>query len=221
MVDKLTGAIMFLRKARAVSLAGLSVAALLCAANPSPVGAQPPPVQRRTTKTTPDHLVKFVIQNRGYVVVDLYWKTAPKACSHFITLVRNKFYDRLLFHHVVAGFMASTGDPHSRSVDGKKLAGLSDLQVSEKFHLGMGGTGARIPLEPKGYHERGTLGLQHSIRNLDTGDSVIFFNLDDNPYNNGAYTVFGRVTEGLDVLNKIKQGDRIESVRIIPDSSKH
>ncbi len=174
--------------------------------------------QRRAqthTPPAPPPRVRIEIEKRGVVIAELFRQKTPKTTAHFIALVKRHFYDHVLFHSVVKGFMASTGDPKSKSFNGAKLAGLSELQIAEKYALGAGSSGSTVPLEPGYDHDRGTLGLQHPRANIDAGDCVFFFNLTDNQENYGAYTAFGKVISGLSVLDKINQGDRITSIRIV------
>jgi cyclophilin family peptidyl-prolyl cis-trans isomerase len=93
------------------------------------------------------------------------------------------------------------------------LHGLTDIQVAQKFALGNGGSGKTVPLEPKLAHERGTVALARSA-DIDSGDSQFFFNLKANHLLDSQYCVFGRVTKGLDVMDKIELGDRITSLRV-------
>jgi peptidyl-prolyl cis-trans isomerase B (cyclophilin B) len=180
--------------------------------------AGPPPSSVPTQKhnaPAPDPRIQIVIANRGTIVAVLFPKKNPKTTAHILALVRKKFYDHLLFHSVTKGFMAVTGDPKSRTIDGAKIAKLSDMEVIEKYRLGSGGSGSSVPLEPGGTHLRGTLGLLRSERNINSGDSQFFFNLQDNMSNDVIYCVFGVVVQGLDVMDKISQGDRITSIRIV------
>ena len=167
----------------------------------------PPPVEPK---------VKIVVERRGEMTVELYKTKAPKTVAHFISLANRKFYDRVLFHNVIKGFYAYSGDPKSKSIDGSKIANLSNRDVIARYALGTGGSGQTVPIEPHEDHDRGTLALQHNIRDIDSGDSVFFINLTNNRSNNGAYTVFGRIIQGIDVMDRIQQGDRITSVRVIP-----
>ena len=161
-------------------------------------------------KPSPD--LTMVIAKRGTIVIELYPNAAPRTVAHILNLVNRKFYDGLLFHRVIAEFVAQTGDPKSRKVDGAKLHGLTDIQVSEKFGLGNGGSGKTVPLEPKLAHERGTVGLARS-QDIDTGDSQFFFNLKANHTLDSSYCVFGKVIKGIDVMDKIQLGDRITALR--------
>lgn len=173
--------------------------------------AQPPVKGPATGKPNPN--LTMVIAKRGAIVIELYPHAAPKTVAHVVSLVNRKFYDGLLFHRVISEFMAQTGEPRSRNIDGAKLHGLSDLQVAQKYALGNGGSGKTVPLEPKLPHERGTVGLARS-RDIDSGDSQFFFNLKANHNLDSGYCVFGKVIKGLEVMDKIELGDRITSVRV-------
>lgn len=164
----------------------------------------------------PNPRVKMVIEKRGTIVVELYKKECPETTTHFLSLVNRKFYDRTLFHNVVRGFMATAGDPKSKTVDGAKIATLSSYEVATRYGLGGGGSGKTVKLEAHAGHDKGTIGLQHGARSIDSGDSQFFFNLDDNHTNDGAYTVFGKITQGINVMDNIKQGDRILTIRVVP-----
>jgi len=171
---------------------------------------------RRHHVVAPNPRIQIVIANRGTIVAELFPDKSPKTTAHILALVQKKFYDRLLFHNVTKGFMAVTGDPKSRSVDGAKIAKLSEIEVAAKYRLGSGGSGSTVPLEPGLSHVRGTLGLFRSLRNINSGDSQFFFNLQDNQTNDVTYCVFGAVVQGLGVMDQISQGDRIMSIRVLP-----
>lgn len=162
--------------------------------------------------------VQMVVAKRGTIVIELLPKQAPKTVAHFLGLVHKKFYDGILFHRVVPGFVAQAGDPKSKSVEGASIANVP----AESTGLGEGGSGVTVPLEAGGAHERGSLGLART-QDPNTGDSQFFFNLVANHSLDGGYTVFGKVVSGLNVMDTIKQGDKIVSVREIvpPKTSNH
>lgn len=163
--------------------------------------------------------VDMVIEKRGTVSIELLPKSAPKTVAHFLKLTEKKFYDGILFHRVVPGFVAQAGDPASKKYKPSDLNGLSSEEIGNKFQLGSGGSGANVPLEAKTPHDRGTLGLARS-QAPDSGDSQFFLNLVPNHSLDGNYCVFGKVTKGLDVMDKIQNGDRITSIRVIKSKSK-
>jgi peptidylprolyl isomerase len=123
----------------------------------------------------------------GRVVIELRPDLAPKHVARIKELVRKGFYDGLVFHRVIEGFMAQTGDPLGN---------------------GTGGSGTKLPAEfSKQPFERGTVGMARS-RDPNSGDSQFFICFAPAPFLNGQYTVWGQVTDGMDVVEKIKKGDR-------------
>jgi cyclophilin family peptidyl-prolyl cis-trans isomerase len=158
----------------------------------------------------------MVIEKRGTVVIELYPKDAPKTVTHFLDLVNKKFYDGILFHRVVKSgiYVAQAGDPKSKTVNGALLADIPSEEVGQKYGLGAGGSGKTVPLEARRPHDRGTLGLARS-QDPNSGDSQFYFNLEANHQLDGEYCVFGKVVKGMEALGKIRQGDRIKSVRVV------
>lgn len=130
---------------------------------------------------------------KGEITLELYPDTTPNTVANFCDLAKSEFYNGLAFHRVIPGFMAQGGCPHN---------------------TGTGGPGYRIPCETENNppHIKGTLSMAHAGK--DTGGSQFFICFEPQPHLNGAHTVFGQVTEGLDVLESIKQGDRIKHIRI-------
>ncbi|HEU5283574.1 MAG TPA: peptidylprolyl isomerase [Burkholderiales bacterium] len=126
----------------------------------------------------------------GRVVIELRPDLAPKHVARIKELVRKGFYDGLVFHRVIEGFMAQTGDPLGN---------------------GTGGSGTKLPAEfSKQPFERGTVGMARS-RDPGSGDSQFFICFAPAPFLNGQYTVWGQVTQGMDVVDKIKKGDRADN----------
>ena len=154
------------------------------------------------------------IVKRGTIVIELRPDLAPKTVEHFTALVNKKFYDGILFHRFVAGFVVQGGDPASKKVKTSDIADITAEEVGSKYGLGSGGSGAKVPLEVKGSHTMGTVGLARSGE-PDSGDSQFFFNVADNTRLDSGYCVFGKVVKGEDVMMKLRQGDKIESVRIL------
>lgn len=129
-----------------------------------------------------------MLTNKGKMVIELYENEAPNAVANFISLVESKFYNGLVFHRVLPNFMAQGGDP-----DG----------------TGSGGPGYTIACEceKSGHrnHFRGSLSMAHAGK--DTGGSQFFLTFGRTDHLDGKHTVFGRVTEGLDVLSKLQRRD--------------
>ncbi|MFO8000999.1 MAG: peptidylprolyl isomerase [Marinilabilia sp.] len=138
---------------------------------------------------------------KGVMKIEFYHDDAPKTVENFLELARNKFYDGLAFHRVIPGFVIQGGCPYS--ID------MSDPKV------GSGGPGYTIKCELDGgnqYHDRGVLSMAHAGR--DTGGSQFFVCLgrEHTSHLDGQHTCFGKVYEGLDVIDQIKEGDRIEKI---------
>jgi peptidyl-prolyl cis-trans isomerase B (cyclophilin B) len=132
--------------------------------------------------------------NRGTIELTLHPQHAPSTVNNFVFLAKQGFYDGVKFHRVIADFMIQTGDPTG---------------------TGRGGPGYRFADECKGNplkHERGVISMANAGPN--TNGSQFFITHVPTPHLNGKHTVFGKVTKGLDVVDSIRQGDVIESVKI-------
>lgn len=130
----------------------------------------------------------------GNIVIELFEKDAPKTVANFEKLIKEEFYDGLTFHRVIKGFVAQGGCPNG---------------------TGTGGPGYTIPCETKGNphkHERGSLSMAH--RGPNTGGSQFFIVYEPQPHLDGVHTVFGKVIEGMDVVDQIKPGDKMNKVTI-------
>ena len=143
--------------------------------------------------------------SRGSMVADLYEKEAPKTVENFEKLANSGFYDGVRFHRVIPDFVIQGGDPLSRNLP------PGDPRI------GTGGPGYKIKCETKGNprtHEVGALSMAHAGK--DTGGSQFFVVLNEanTRHLNGVHTVFGKVTEGLDVVKQIRKDDTITSVRV-------
>ncbi len=120
----------------------------------------------------------------GRVVIEMRPDLAPRHLARIKELVRQQFYDGLPFHRVIDGFMAQTGDPRGD---------------------GTGGSGVNIPAEFSDEpYVRGTVGMARS-QSPDSGDSQFFITFDEASFLNGQYTVWGRVLEGMEAVDKIKK----------------
>ncbi len=142
--------------------------------------------------------------SKGTVVVAMRPDLAPKHVSRIKELVREGFYNGVVFHRVIDGFMAQTGDPTG---------------------TGTGGSGQKLKAEfSREPHRRGTVSMARS-QSPDSGDSQFFICFDEAPWLNGQYTVWGAVVDGMDNVDKIKRGepvkdpDRIVSARIKADAA--
>ncbi len=136
---------------------------------------------------------------KGDMKVELYVNDAPITVENFCKLAKDGFYDGLNFHRVIPNFVIQGGCPNG---------------------IGNGGPGWRIKCETSGgnqYHDRGVLSMAHAGR--DTGGSQFFIchSRDNTSHLDGVHTCFGKVLEGLDVIDDIRQGDMINSISIIED----
>jgi len=132
--------------------------------------------------------------SRGEIVVDLFAKDAPKTVNNFVFLARDKFYDGLNFHRVIGDFMIQGGCPQGS---------------------GTGGPGYKFEDECKGNpnkHKMGALSMANAGPN--TNGSQFFITHLPTPHLDGKHTVFGQVAKGQDVVNAVRQGDKIESITI-------
>ncbi len=151
----------------------------------------------------------------GTVAIELLADVAPEHCARMKELARSGEYDNVVFHRVIDGFMAQTGDvEHGDFTDG--------------FDLRRAGTGSSdkpdVPAEfSKLPHDRGTIGAARS-QNPNSANSQFFINFSDNAFLNGQYTVYGRVIAGMDHVDAIARGeppmnpDRMHSVKVAADA---
>lgn len=140
---------------------------------------------------------------KGVMKVNFFDKDAPGTVENFIKLVKNGFYDGLAFHRVIPDFVIQGGCPFSKD--------LKDPRV------GTGGPGYKIKCELKGenqYHDRGVLSMAHAGR--DTGGSQFFIchSRTNTKHLDRQHTCFGKVYEGLDIIDQICQGDKIDKIII-------
>lgn len=161
-------------------------------------------------------IVVLEIEKRGTITIELMQKECPKTVAHILSLIKKKFYDGILAHRYEVGFVIQLGDPTSKKIkpaDAKKMATMSSQDVGMTYQLGMAGSGKNVPLEATLPHTRGTLGLARS-QDPDSGDSQFFFNLKNNNSLDYQYCSFGKVLKGMEVVDKIRQGDKIKSFRL-------
>lgn len=132
--------------------------------------------------------------DRGVIEIDLYPQYAPKTVNNFVFLSRQGFYDGVTFHRVIPNFMIQSGDPTG---------------------TGRGGPGYRFEDEFAGNplkHETGVLSMANA--GPGTNGSQFFITHSPQSHLNGKHTVFGKVTKGQDVVNAIRQGDKIKTMTI-------
>ena len=151
----------------------------------------------------------------GTVTIELLPDVAPAHCDRMKELARAGAYDNVAFHRVIDGFMAQTGD-------------VQHANMEKDYNPRMAGTGSsELPDLPAEFsklpHDRGTLGAARSA-NPNSANSQFFINFGDNHFLNGQYTVYGRVTGGMEHVDAIVRGeppaspDRMISVKVAADA---
>jgi peptidyl-prolyl cis-trans isomerase B (cyclophilin B) len=152
----------------------------------------PPSMQIDTDKT-----YRAVMRtNKGNVVLELYSEHAPKTVNNFVFLANQGYYDGVSFHRVIPGFVVQGGDPTG---------------------TGRGGPGYQFEDETKGNpleHEAKVISMANAGPN--TNGSQFFITLEPQPHLNGKHTVFGKVVEGAEVVDRIDQGDTMNEVTAEP-----
>jgi len=137
---------------------------------------------------------------QGVIELELFADEVPGTVANFEKLAKEGFYDGTAFHRVIPNFMIQGGDPYSKTGKGR---------------VGTGGPGYTIKCEThlnKHKHVAGTLSMAHAGE--DTGGSQFFICHAPQRHLDGVHTVFGQVTKGMDVVNKIKQNDKVNSIKV-------
>ena len=156
----------------------------------------------------------FMELKNGTVTIELLPDIAPGHCERMKELVRSGQYDNVSFHRVIDGFMAQTGDVQFGNMENEYQPHRAGTGGSDLPNLKAEFSG--IP------HDRGTLGAARS-QNPDSANSQFFINFNDNHFLNRQYTVYGRVIEGMDLVDEIVRGeppanpDRMVSVKVAAD----
>ncbi len=140
--------------------------------------------------------------DRGTIEIELFANDAPKTVENFTTLINKGFYNGLHFHRVLDDFVIQGGCPHSKKKGNRRA--------------GTGGPGYTIKCETQGNprrHGTGSLSMAHAGK--DTGGSQFFITHSPQPHLDGVHTVFGHVTAGQDVVDKIRPWDAIKKVEVV------
>lgn len=137
-----------------------------------------------------------IVTEKGTMKVEFFEKDAPNTVKNFIELSRKGFYDGLTFHRVIPDFVVQGGCPSG---------------------TGTGGPGYKIDCEVEGdnqYHDRGVLSMAHAGRNTGGSQFFICHNRQNTQHLDRRHTCFGKVVEGLEVIDTIKAGDKIERITV-------
>jgi len=143
-------------------------------------------------------LIAHFDTDRGPIRIELYPDKAPLTVANFVNLAQRGFYDGLNFHRVINDFMVQGGCPQGTGTGGP------GYKFEDEANNGVG-------------HERGVLSMANAGPN--TNGSQFFITHVATPWLNGKHTVFGKVVEGMDVVDSIKQGDQIKSLKIEGDAA--
>jgi peptidylprolyl isomerase len=152
----------------------------------------------------PDNTIIMTLKDDCKVTIALRPDLAPKHVAQIKALTAEKFYDGIVFHRVIDGFMAQTGDPTGTGMGGSKLPDIPAEFSNEPF-------------------KRGTLGMARS-QDPNSANSQFFIMFAEGSFLNGQYTVFGEVTEGMDCVDAITRGeppanpDKIVSMKLMKDA---
>ncbi len=151
--------------------------------------------------------MKAIIKtNKGDMHVSFFENDAPNTVANFVKLANDGFYNGLKWHRVLSDFVIQGGCPNTRE-------GASGM-------AGTGGPGYQIDCELNGenqFHDRGVLSMAHAGRNTGGSQFFVCHSRNNTAHLDRNHTVFGKVTEGLDVIDDIRQGDSIDEIQIIAE----
>ncbi len=135
-------------------------------------------------------IVTFTMENGDVIKAELYPETAPNTVNNFISLINRNFYDGLIFHRVIRGFMIQGGDPEGSGMGGPGY--------------GIKGEFAQNGVSNDLKHTEGVLSMARSMH-PDSAGSQFFIMHQTSPHLDGAYAAFGKVIEGMDAVNRIAE----------------
>jgi len=137
-----------------------------------------------------------IVTGKGTMKVELYEQDAPNTVANFVKLSEKGYYDGLTFHRVIPDFVIQGGCPQGS---------------------GAGGPGYSIDCELTGsnqYHDRGVLSMAHAGRNTGGSQFFVCHSRNNTSHLDGVHTCFGKVTEGVEYVDEIREGDKIEKITI-------
>jgi peptidyl-prolyl cis-trans isomerase B (cyclophilin B) len=160
--------------------------------------------------------------SKGVVDLELYPDKAPGTVANFVKLVKSRFYDGILVHRVEPGFVVQAGDPLTRGMTAKRLKEIlarlaNNAPLAGDPQIGTGGPGWTIPLERNDLvHDRGVIAMART-QDPDSAGSQFYITLAPAHQLDGQYAVFGKVTAGMDVVDRLVVGDVITSAKVISE----
>lgn len=192
---------------------GVLLSLLACAAAATFGGAQSIAGQATTKRMSympkkGEAVLDLAVEGRGDIYIQLNTAAAPKTCEHIESLVKSGFYDGQRFFKVLTSprpYLIQLGDPSTRDTK------------ADTSNVGSGKSGAGVPYEDTGAaYVAGAVVLATRKGEKDSGDSQFYILLDDyNKLLQGTGTVFGHVVFGMDVVSRVRLGDRVSTVRIL------
>jgi peptidyl-prolyl cis-trans isomerase B (cyclophilin B) len=142
-----------------------------------------------------------MVTDKGTMIIEFYENDAPLAVENFIKLSKEGYYNGIKFHRVIPDFMVQGGDPTG---------------------TGAGGPGYEIPCELTGdnqFHDRGVLSMAHRGRNTGGSQFFICHNRKNTQHLDRNHTCFGKVVEGIDIVDALRQGDVIQKITILEETT--
>ena len=151
-----------------------------------------PETEETTVANGENPIITITMQNGGVIKVELYPDVAPNTVNNFISLAQKGFYDGLIFHRVIPGFMIQGGDPEGMGYGGPGYAIKGEFSANG--------------FENELTHTRGVISMARSSA-PDSAGSQFFIMVEDAPHLDGEYAAFGKVIEGMDVVDEIVAAD--------------
>jgi len=209
-INEMTKSAAITRRAAAALLFATAIVPAAFAQQAAPAPQPAPAAKPQEMKLDPENTL-YIDLEYGRVVIKMHPELAPKHVARIKELARKGFYDGIVWHRVIEGFMAQTGDPQGN---------------------GTGGSGQNIPAEfNDGHHGRGAVSMARSS-NINSADSQFFICLGDAAFLDHQYTYWGEVVSGMEFVDKIRKGDsnangtvpypdRIIRMQVMADASKN
>lgn len=149
-------------------------------------------------------VVTMTMENGGAVLIELYPEVAPNTVNNFISLVEEGFYDGLIFHRVIPGFMIQGGDPEGTGMGGPGYSIKGEFDSND--------------FENDLEHDRGVISMARS-QDPDSAGSQFFIMTDPSPHLDGDYAAFGKVMDGMDVVDEIVAAERDNADKPVEDQT--
>lgn len=156
-------------------------------------GAQPPAQKKEELNVTKNPVVTIEMEDGGIIKAELYPDIAPNTVRNFVSLIKKGYYDGLIFHRVIPGFMIQGGDPKGNGTGGPGYSIKGEFTAN----------GFKNDLK----HTRGVLSMARAT-SMDSAGSQFFIMVKDYPSLDNQYASFGKVIEGMDVVDKIVNAER-------------